>query len=382
MRFSVDAHAIGRNLTGNEAYVRNLLRAFAAVDDSNDFIAYLSVEGAQRWVPERFQHRRVSDNPFVRLGIDLSHRLRKDGSDLLHVQYTAPLGCPVPVVASVHDISFLERPDFFTRARALQLRITVSRTVLNAAKILTLSNFSKDAILNAYNLTEDKVISVPAAHSPMFRPISRDASQAYLARRYRIPSPFILTVGDLQPRKNQIGLIRAFERLAAQEPALTHSLVLVGKDTWFSPRIREVAARSPLSERILFTGYVGETDLLHFYNGCDLFVFPSIYEGFGIPILEAMACGRAVACSNTSAMQEVADAAAILFNPNEVEQITRSMRDLLTDPELRARMERLALQNAARFCWERTARETLNVYYQIVGGGIPESTGVKPAARA
>ena len=113
MRFSVDAHAIGRHLTGNEVYVRNLLGGFASLDSESEFITYVSVDDPSPWVPARFAMRRVSANPFVRLGLDLSSRLREDRPDLLHVQYTAPLACPVPVVVSVHDVSFLEHPKFF-----------------------------------------------------------------------------------------------------------------------------------------------------------------------------------------------------------------------------------------------------------------------------
>src|SRR5882724_10205993 len=139
MRFSVDAHAIGQHLTGNEVYVRNLMGGFAALDQSSEFIAYHSASqrDAAAGVPARFTQRRVSGNSFVRLGFDLSRQLRRDRPDLLHVQYTAPLGCPVPVVATVHDVSFLEHPEYFMRSRVMQLRLTVGRTVRSAAKILT-----------------------------------------------------------------------------------------------------------------------------------------------------------------------------------------------------------------------------------------------------
>src|SRR6266403_5029193 len=155
MRFSVDAHAIGRHLTGNEVYVRNLLSGFASLDSESDFIAYVSVDDPSPWVPARFAVRRVSANPFVRLGFELSRKLRLDMPDLLHVQYTAPLGCPVPVVVSVHDVSFLEHPEFFPRFRALQLRWSVNRTVASAARILTLSEFSSAAIQRAYGVSSD-----------------------------------------------------------------------------------------------------------------------------------------------------------------------------------------------------------------------------------
>src|SRR5712692_1603193 len=149
MRFAVDAHAIGRHLTGNEVYVRNLLSGFAALDRESEFIAYLSMDDAETWVPSRFPVRRIAGNPFVRLGCDLSYKLRQDRPQLVHVQYTAPLACPVPVVVSVHDVSFLEHPSYFPFYRSLQLRLTVRRTIQRAARILTVSEFSRDAIARA-----------------------------------------------------------------------------------------------------------------------------------------------------------------------------------------------------------------------------------------
>src|SRR6266481_8143985 len=135
MRFSVDAHAIGQHLTGNETYIRNLLNCFAKLDRQADFVTYLSRETAFENVPERFFKRHVAVNPFVRLGFDLPRKLRQDRAELLHVQYTAPLGCSVPVVVSVHDVSFLEHPDYFPLYRALQLRLTVRHTIRKAARI-------------------------------------------------------------------------------------------------------------------------------------------------------------------------------------------------------------------------------------------------------
>jgi glycosyltransferase involved in cell wall biosynthesis len=368
MRFSVDAHAIGRHLTGNEVYVRNLLDGFAALDETSEFIAYLSVDDAAAWVPARFQWRPVAANPYLRLGIDLSSKLREDRPDLVHVQYTAPLGCPVPVVVSVHDVSFLEHPEFFTTPHAYQLRYTVRRTIRSAARVLTPSEFSRRSIMKAYGLDERNIVVVPNAVSAEFRPRGREQASANIEERFGIPSPFILTVGDLQPRKNQEGLIRAFADLIRYYPNLPHRLVLVGQESWHGSRVRKAAARSGLGERIHFTDFVSDEDLLRFYTACEVFVFPSLYEGFGLPILEAMACGRAVACSNTSAMPEVADAAAILFDPNSTEEMTRALRDLVLDQELRARVERLGLQRAAAFSWRKTARKTLETYYEVAGG--------------
>lgn len=367
MRFSIDAHAIGRHLTGNEVYVRSLLEGFAALDKKSEFIAYTSVRGAGEFVPASIRTSRVSENPFVRLGIDLTRRVLADNPSLLHVQYTAPLFCPVPVVVSIHDVSYLEHPEFFTPSRRMQLQFTVERTVRRAAKILTLSEFSRNGIAKAYGLDPSRIAVVPAACSDVFKPVSRAKAKAFVEGRFQIEHPFVLCVGDLQPRKNPLGLIHAFESLVANCPELPHHLVMVGKDTWYSPRVHQAAENSPFGNRIHFTGWVDDSELLQLYNACDLFVFPSFYEGFGIPILEAMACGRAVACSRTSAMPEVAGKSALLFDPHSTEGMMAAMRDLLRNLEMRARMERAGLQNASRFTWRGTAQMTLEVYHEVAG---------------
>jgi len=367
MLFSVDAHAIGRHLTGNEVYVRNLLANFAALDDNSEFIAYLSVADADGWVPSRFRRQRIAANPFLRLSCHLSWKLWTDRPALVHVQYTAPLGCPVPVVVSVHDVSFLEHPEFFSVPRRQQLCWTVRRTVRSAARILTGSEFSRASITRAYGLNDDKVTVVPNAASPIFRPISREAAAARVRERFGIPGPFVLTVGDLQPRKNQVGLIAAFAELMRARAELPHRLVLAGKDTWFSGRIKRAARDSGVAGRVRFTGFVSDEELLDLYNACDVFVFPSFYEGFGLPVLEAMACGAAVACSNSSALPEVADASALLFDPRSTREMGRAMLDLLVDAELRSRMRKLGMNRASQFSWRRTAEKTLETYYEVAG---------------
>lgn len=367
MRFSVDAHAVGQHLTGNETYIRNLLSCFDVLDRDAEFVAYISRQHASRELPARFVKRRVAVNPFVRLGYDLPRRVALDKPSLLHVQYTAPLTCSVPIVVSVHDVSYLHYPQYFTSFRAAQLRTTVRRTVKSASCVLTPSEFSKQSILDAYNLPEDKVVVVPNGVSSVFRPVAREVAQRSM--HTSVPRvPFILTVGDLQPRKNHLGLFHAFEDLLSAHPQLPHHLVIVGKEeTWYAPAIRAAARKSRFADRIHFTGFVDDEELRRLYGACDLFVYPSFYEGFGLPIVEAMACGRAVACSNTSAMPEVADSAALLFDPCSRRELVLVMRDLLLNPELRQRMERLGVQRAAMFSWSNNAAKTLDVYYEIAG---------------
>ncbi|HTC86783.1 MAG TPA: glycosyltransferase family 1 protein [Bryobacteraceae bacterium] len=376
MRFSVDAHAIGQHLTGNETYIRNLLNCFEVLDREADFIAYISREEAIADVPHRFIKRRVAVNPFVRLGYDLPRRVAEDRPSLLHVQYTAPLTCSAPIVVSVHDVSFLEYPQYFTSFRAMQLRLTVRRTVKAASCVLTVSEFSKKAILDAYKLPDDKVVVLPNGVSSVFHPVARETAKRSM--RTALPAaPFILTVGDLQPRKNHLGLIAAFEDLLRAHPQLPHHLFIVGKETWYAPTVNAAAKKSEAADRIHFTGFVDDEELRRLYGACDLFVYPSFYEGFGLPILEAMACGRAVACSNTSAMPEVADSAALLFDPCSKRELVFAMRDLLLNPELRQRMERLGVQRAGMFSWASSAAKTLDLYYAVAGQASKGSAAVR-----
>ncbi len=380
MRFAVDAHAIGRNLTGNETYIRSLLRGFSEVDSESEFVAYVSEPAAAEWVPESFTVKHVSSNPFRRLGWDLARESKADGADLLHVQYTSPLFCDLPLVVTVHDVSYLECPEYFEWARRTQLRYTVARTVERAARVLTVSEFSRNSILNAYDIAPNVVKVVPNAANPAFRIIGREKALASAREKLGFDAPFVFSVGDLQPRKNQIGLIEAFAKMLTAHPHLRHHLVLTGKDTWFAPQVKEAATASGFGDRIHFTGFVTEKRLLHFYNACDCFVFPSFYEGFGLPILEAMACGRAVACSDTSSMPEVADGAGVLFDPRKPEDIARAMSDILLDSSLRGRLERLGAQRATLFSWQSSARTTLDVYHEVVEER--RGTAVKPAMAA
>jgi glycosyltransferase involved in cell wall biosynthesis len=378
MRFSVDAHTIGCHLTGNEVYIRNLLNEFAKLDCPDEFLAYVSKPEAPSQLPERIATRWVSENPYKRLALDLPRGIREDRPELLHVQYTGPLFTKVPLVVSVHDVSYLEIPGCFTWYRREQLKMTVRRTVQKAAAVLTPSEFSRRAILNHYDLEERKVVVVPNAVSSQFRPMDRRVAWSALEEKFGVRGPFVLTVGDLQPRKNHLGLLKAFEEAVRAHPQLPHQLVFVGKETWYSKILHRAVERSSVKGRVHFTGFVEDSDLVSFYAGCDLFVFPSFYEGFGLPILEAMACGRAVACSNTTAMPEVADAAGILFNPRSTAEMVRAIGDVLLDAELRQRLERLGSQRASLFSWEKAAERTLDVYAQVAG----RHRKVKAAVRA
>ena len=365
MKIAVDAHAIGQRQTGNEVYVRSLIRRYPLLAPDADFISYVSCDEASRWIPESFEQRRVAKNPFVRLGAELSGKLRQDAPDLVHVQYTAPLNCPCPIVVTVHDVSYIEHPEYLPKWRGWQLRLSTTLTLKRAAKVVTISEFSRQRISKVFGIDPAEIAVTPLASQEQFRVVNREMAVAKVRAKLGIDRPFVLNVGDLHPRKNQIGLIQAFSELIKAHPELPHLLVLAGKRTRFATKVTEEIRRHGLEERVVLTDFVDDDFLPLLYNAADLFVFPSFYEGFGLPAIEAMACGRAVVCSSASALPEVVDGAALLFEPESNGEQMRAMRDILIDPELAARMERKGLQRAKVFDWRETARQTLDVYYEV-----------------
>jgi len=316
-------------------------------------------------MPEGVRHRKVARNPFARLGYDLASKVSDDRPDLLHVQYTAPVYSSVPIVATVHDVSYIDRPDYLPRSRALQLKLTVQRTVKRAAKIITVSEFSRQRIAETYGLDPDQIAVTLLAAQKAFQPMNHEAATKKARNVLGIDRPFLLNVGDLHPRKNQIGLIRAFSELIRERPELPHVLVMAGQHTWFAPRVLEAVRNSGVADRIVLTRFVDDETLRLLYNGCDLFVFPSFYEGFGLPVIEAMACGRPVVCSSATALPEVTNGAAVLFEPHSTAQQMRAMRDVLLDRELSERMQRKSLHRSQTFDWNETARRTLDVYSEV-----------------
>jgi glycosyltransferase involved in cell wall biosynthesis len=269
------------------------------------------------------------------------------------------------VVVTIHDVSYMEHPEYLPASRAWQLRLSTRHTLRHAARVITISEFSRQHVSRAFDLDPDRIAVTPLAAQDNFRVMNRDLAAHLVSERLGIAGPYVLHVGDLHPRKNQVGLIRAFGELLAEHPELPHKLVLAGKHTWHAPKVIEQVRRSGLEQRVVLMGFVEDEILPALYNAADLFVFPSFYEGFGLPLVEAMACGRPIACSTATALPEVVDGAGIFFDPHSTAELVRALRDVLLDGELARRMERKSLQRAASFDWRETARKTLDVYYEV-----------------
>jgi glycosyltransferase involved in cell wall biosynthesis len=242
------------------------------------------------------------------------------------------------------------------------MQILVPFSMKRAALVLTVSEFSKQSIVDTYHIPPERILVTYNGVSPMFRPLE-GASSIPLERleRLRIHPPYILGVGNLQPRKNLEGLLRAYADLRKRRSP-PHRLVLVGQSSWQGHRVGEEVARLGLADWVTLPGYLSNDDLVSLYNLADVFVYPSIYEGFGLPVIEAMACGTPVITSNVSSLPEVAANAAVFIDPESEAEISAALEQLIDDRGLRIRLREAGLARAKLFSWRRTAEQTIEAY--------------------
>lgn len=371
MHIAIDAHSVGTGLAGNETYAANLVEALAEIDLENRYTIYVTRPAAferfdGRW-PNVGVRKTLPHTPFLRVPFTLSAELRRRPVDLLHVQYTAPPVAPCPFVATVHDLSFEHLPETFKRRSWMQLRLTVRRTVRRAAHVIAPSEFTRRDLIETYKLDPARVSAIPLAASPSFAPVV-DASEIERVRRvYGLEGEYILAVGSIQPRKNLARLIRAYSGLRRERGRSNlPKLVLVGKQAWLYGETLKAIEDEGVGQSVHLTGYVFESDLSALYSGALCFVYPSYFEGFGLPPLEAMRCGAPVLTGNQTSLPEVVGDAGLLVDPFDIDAIARALARLIDDAALRAELSSRGLQRARAFDWRDTARMTLQVYRRVM----------------
>jgi glycosyltransferase involved in cell wall biosynthesis len=368
LRIAIDAHMVGTRETGNETYILNLLKGLAMVDQTNTYDIYTidrALLPAELGKVENFQAVEVRPaSSFLRIPFVMPFVAWRQSADLLHVTYNAPPWCPCPLVVTVHDISYDLFPDSFSPRDRLVLSTLVPFSLRRAARVITGSEHTKRDMVGRYGLPEEKVVVTYYAADHAFRPILDRQRIAAIKAKYGITTDFILFLGSLQPRKNLLRLIEAFT-LLHEGGALAHKLVIAGPALWRESEVYDRVRKYGLEEDVVFTDYVPHEDMPLLYNAADLFVFPSLYEGFGLPPLEAMACGTPVVASNISSLPEVLGDAAILVDPYDVQQLARAMHDVLSSGDLRQEMAAKGLERARRFSWAETAHKTLEVYQEV-----------------
>lgn len=373
MHIAIDAHSVGTGLAGNETYITNLVEALAEIDTVNRYTLYVTKPSAVeryrgRWA--NFAVRRtLPHSPVVRIPVTLSAELRRRPVDLLHVQYTAPPLAPCPVVATIHDLSFEHLPETFKRRSRMQLRLTVRRTARRAAHLIASSEYTRRDIMETYNVGAERITAVPLAASKRFAPVRDEKELRRVRELYGIAGDYILAVGSIQPRKNLTRLIEAYANLRRRRDAANlPRLVVVGKRAWLYDETLRAVEECGVAGDVIFTGYVPESDLPALYTGALCFVYPSYFEGFGLPPLEAMRCGTPVVAGDRTSLPEVVGDAGLLVDPFDTEALAGALARVVGDVELRAALSERALSRARRFDWRETARLTLEVYKRVTGG--------------
>jgi glycosyltransferase involved in cell wall biosynthesis len=371
----IDAHMVGSQETGNETYVVNLLRALPGVDGDRLFrykAIALDPDATQARLADAAGVEAVRVRPassFLRIPASMPSLAVREGLDLLHMTYVMPPVSPCPAVVTVHDISYRLYPQYFPVRVRWMLSLLVPFSMRRAEKVITVSHSAKRDILTHYNIPETKVAVTHEAAARHFRQLDQVQARAEIKTRYGIDADFVLSVGNLQPRKNVRGLIEAYAQMPASLRG-RYKLVIVGQALWHHSDIYQAVADRGLLADVIFTGYVPERDLVLLYNAASLFAYPSLYEGFGLPVLEAMACGTPVVTSCVSSLPEIAGDAALLVDPADVAAISSAVTRVLSDPELAQRLSAAGLERARSFSWQRTALETLRVYRQALGEDV------------
>jgi glycosyltransferase involved in cell wall biosynthesis len=306
-------------------------------------------------------------NPLAPSSRSAFRSLVKDaGIDLLHVPSPfAPTPCPVPLVSTIHDIA----PFLYANALPVRLRMRYKKqfrlTVEEARRIITVSQITYSALGVYAGVDQTKVRVIHNGVSQRFEPQTNPRTLAAVRSRHSLPERFCFWVGDFRPEKNLPFLVQAWARLRKRLPDLP-VLVLAGEKRGEYRRIRDEVSKHGLEGLVRFSGFIPDDDLPAVYSAATVFVFPSLYEGFGLPPLEAMACGTPCVVSNSSALPEVTGTAALLFNPTSLEGFEDCLVKVLTEPDLSESLRQAGLRQAALFPWKRAAEETLQVYREVL----------------
>ncbi len=382
MRIGIDARFLTHPQKGGfKTYTENLVTALACVDDRNQYILYLDREPDQNTkLPQRpnFSHKILKQLPGIgmpwREQVGISLQAARDRIDLLHSPcLTAPLTHVCPLVMTIHDTIWLF-PQKYSRSDTFSLQwklmewyqITIPRLASrHASAILTVSQLSKDDIVRHLGIDPAFIHVTHGAVSSFFQPVDDPEQAVSLRTKYGLYSKYILGIGSADPRKNIETLVNSYALLPESLRTEYHLAIV-----WTAPVLAESISKRiqdlGIGRFVHFLHQVPNEDLVFLYNEASLFIFPSLYEGFGLPVLEAMACGTPVVAANTSSIPEVAGDAALLVEARDTHAIAEAMAQVLSDGKLASEMVQKGLKRNSMFSWEKCARETLMVYSQTL----------------
>jgi glycosyltransferase involved in cell wall biosynthesis len=361
----IDGRAFGSPAAGVRRYVSALVPALKAAHPGLELVA---LGGSRGDLPTGLEHVEESWHPPTNLGwsaLGLPRAAAKARVDVIHAPaYTAPLWSNAPVVVTIHDVSYERHPEWYPYQRDAIRRMFYRRSARAAAQVLTDSAFSAGEIAAAYGIPRDRITVAPLGVSEHFAPVDRP-NQTLPAG---ITTPYLLHVGDLHERRN-LPLVAHAMFEAQRRPGMPSlSLVLAGVDRGIGERLRAYAREANSPEAVICLGPVNDSQLVTLYRGAVALVYPSRYEGFGLPVLEAMACGTPVIASRAASIPEVLGDAGVLLDPDDEPGWAGAIADVLTDEWQKGRMRKAGLARAREFTWARTASITLGVYRQLAAG--------------
>lgn len=376
LTIGIDYTSAVHQSAGIGRYTKELVKALAQLNSTAEALTYrLFVASARTAQPADLPganfswHRtRLTERWLARLWFRLHVPLRIERwtgpLDLFHAPdfFLPPLQPATRSLVTVHDLSFVREPETVMPGMTMPLNSRVPRAVERADHVIAVSEATRQDLIELYGTAPEKITTLYHGVNPEFSPVKDKARLAEVRQKYGLGSrPFVLSVGTIQPRKNYVRLIRAFAQVETKA-----GLVIAGRPGWDYQTVYAEVARHKLADRVQFLGFVADSDLPALYSAATLFAYPSLYEGFGLPALEAMACGTPVIAANRSALPEVVGQAGRLVDPFEVEGWTAAISHLLHDADLRQRLATAGLEQARQFTWERMAAQLLNLYQKVI----------------
>lgn len=375
MKIAIDIRNIGKGRTGDEVVFFELVRHLVQIDENNDYRLLIDTRSeeslrevsVQLGILNKKNFSLVqlgSGNKFVWNAWSVSQYCRREKIDVYHSQYIIPFFMPrhTKIVTHIHDVSFRVYKELITKTDAFFLNALIPRAVKRSDKVIAVSQFTKDEIKKYYGALDEKVVVV---HNAVSMNCSDGIDEHVVREKYHLPERYVLMLGTMQPRKNIPCAIEAFIGIAKEFPDL--HLVLAGKKAHnFDAQIEAILGHNKeIKDRIVFTGYVDEEDKCQVYRGADVFMFPSLYEGFGVPILEAFAAELPVVASDIAPHREVAGEGVLYFAPENVDQCRKVLYDALDNDNMRRNIIATANERKKYFSWEKSAQKLLMVYVSV-----------------